>query len=262
MSLRLRIALTFFLLLFAVLAAVLVAVSAANRANAEREVARQLDAAQFLVTTKGYEQMTVQDVLQHCSIAKGTFYHYFATKQALLEAMLERRLGELDAVVAPILDAPDTQALHTLQRFFAAIARWKQAEQGFFVSLVPVLLSDDNAQVMHRARAVLMARMRPRLVQVLARGRAEGLATDFEPEDAVDLMFALIEAPQRSVIALLQQERDPARIQAGLVRAIAACSRAVERVLGAPPGSLPIAGDMGFGDTAQVIAEQLNGDKP
>lgn len=221
-----------------------------------------LDAAQFLVMTKGYEQMTVQDVLLHCGIAKGTFYHYFATKQALLEAMLERRLGELDAVVAPILDAEDVPALAALQRSFAAIARWKQAEQGFFLSLVPVLLSDDNVQVMHRARAVLMARLRPRLVRVLARGRAEGLGTDFEPEDAVDLMLALMEAPQRSVIALLQRERDPARIHAGLVRTIAACSRALERVLGAPPGSLPIAGDMAFGDAVQVIAEQLNGDKP
>src|ERR1700684_2423958 len=43
MSLRTRIAVTFLLLLAAVLAAALGAVSATNRANAEREVQRQLD---------------------------------------------------------------------------------------------------------------------------------------------------------------------------------------------------------------------------
>jgi len=36
-----------------------------------------LDAARQLVYTKGYEQMSIQDILDALKISKGAFYHYF-----------------------------------------------------------------------------------------------------------------------------------------------------------------------------------------
>ena len=39
-----------------------------------------LDVAERLLTTKGYEQMAIQDIVDELQIAKGTVYHYFDTK--------------------------------------------------------------------------------------------------------------------------------------------------------------------------------------
>lgn len=36
-----------------------------------------LDVAQHLVYTKGYQQMSIQDILDELKISKGAFYHYF-----------------------------------------------------------------------------------------------------------------------------------------------------------------------------------------
>ena len=47
-----------------------------------------LDAMQRFVYTKGYEQMTIQDILDDLQISKGAFYHYFDSKQAVLEALV------------------------------------------------------------------------------------------------------------------------------------------------------------------------------
>ena len=44
-----------------------------------------LDVAQRFVYTRGYEQMSIQDILDELHISKGAFYHYFDSKQALLE---------------------------------------------------------------------------------------------------------------------------------------------------------------------------------
>ncbi len=44
-----------------------------------------LDVAQRLIYTKGYEQMTIQGMLDDLQISKGAFYHYFDSKQAVLE---------------------------------------------------------------------------------------------------------------------------------------------------------------------------------
>ena len=47
-----------------------------------------LDAAQRLVFSKGYERLTIQDILQALDISKGALYHYFDSKQAVLEALI------------------------------------------------------------------------------------------------------------------------------------------------------------------------------
>src|SRR4026209_3026106 len=80
-----------------------------------------LDAAQRIIYTKGYEQLTIQDILDSLQIAKGTFYHYFDSKRALLEALIERMMDQLVQLVTPIVDDLNLSALDKFQRFFATV---------------------------------------------------------------------------------------------------------------------------------------------
>src|SRR5689334_6360084 len=102
-----------------------------------------LDAAQRLVYTRGYEQMTIQDLLDDLEIAKGTFYHYFVSKQALLEALLERMGAEMEQLLLPVVQDPHLPALDKLDRFFATLARWKTAQKAVIFALLPVWYADD-----------------------------------------------------------------------------------------------------------------------
>ena len=63
-----------------------------------------LDAAQRLMNTKGYEQMTIQDILDDLSISKGAFYHYFDSKQTLLGAIIDRMIDVGEQILVPILE--------------------------------------------------------------------------------------------------------------------------------------------------------------
>jgi AcrR family transcriptional regulator len=49
-----------------------------------------VDAAQRLIQAKGYEQMSLQDVVDELDASRGAFYHYFDSKVALLEAVVRR----------------------------------------------------------------------------------------------------------------------------------------------------------------------------
>ena len=42
-----------------------------------------------LFLSKGYDRTTMQDVMRHLGIAKGTIYNYFSSKEALLEAVID-----------------------------------------------------------------------------------------------------------------------------------------------------------------------------
>src|SRR5438270_10784680 len=87
-----------------------------------------LDAGQKLITTKGYEEMSIQDVLDELDTSRGAFYHYFDSKQALLEAVVERFADAAMERIQPIREDPALPALTKLEQVLGAIASYK-AEQ-------------------------------------------------------------------------------------------------------------------------------------
>src|SRR3954454_12440731 len=61
--------------------------------------ARLLEAARYLFWEKGYGATGMAELLERAQANSGSFYHYFASKEALLLAVLEDYLGGLDPVV-------------------------------------------------------------------------------------------------------------------------------------------------------------------
>ena len=54
----------------------------------EVRYAELLDAAQQLFAANGYEKTMIRDIVRKAGVAKGTFYYYFPTKEAALEAIM------------------------------------------------------------------------------------------------------------------------------------------------------------------------------
>lgn len=54
-----------------------------------------LDAAQAVFMERGFEAVTIRDVVRRTNLAAGTFYNYFRTKEALFRALVEDRITAL-----------------------------------------------------------------------------------------------------------------------------------------------------------------------
>ena len=71
---------------------------------------RIVKAAWNLFYKKGYEQTTVEDIISASKPSKGTFYHYFKGKEALLNSLsdlFDEKYEELAAVIDPAMSAYD-----------------------------------------------------------------------------------------------------------------------------------------------------------
>src|SRR5256886_11642336 len=106
-----------------------------------------LDVAQRLVQAKGFESMSIQDVLDELDASKGAFYHYFDSKQALLEAVVQRFADVAIADPAPVLNDPKGPALPKPERFFPGIARPKPEQKQLMLAIIQTWNSDGNATV-------------------------------------------------------------------------------------------------------------------
>src|ERR1700744_3988688 len=87
--------------------------------------AELLDCAQGLFLSKGYEKTTINDVIAATGLSKGAFYHHFAAKEDLLEAIAERFGQAARADLARVRDEPDLDALQRLNRLLAMGREWK-----------------------------------------------------------------------------------------------------------------------------------------
>ncbi len=197
-----------------------------------------IDAAQRLVYTKGYEQMTIQDILDDLQISKGAFYHYFDSKGALLEAMIERMKEEAEPVVLPIVDDPAMQGIEKLQRFFDASARWKTARKDYLLALLPVWYADNNAIVRQKVQADLLKWAVPLLTRIIRQGIEEGIVTTPFPDQVGEVVLSIVVNLGDTFARLLLSPEAKIGDLQRVVSTVAAYNDALERVLGAPTGSL------------------------
>lgn len=71
---------------------------------------RIVKAAWNLFHKKGYDQTTVEDIISASKTSKGTFYHYFKGKEALLNSLsylFDEKYEELAGIIDPNLSASD-----------------------------------------------------------------------------------------------------------------------------------------------------------
>src|ERR1700736_3921102 len=199
-----------------------------------------LDVAQRLIQTKGYEVMNVQDVLDELEVSKGAFYHYFDSKQALLEAVVERFADGAMATVVPILGDPDLQALRKLEKVFAGIARWKAESKELVLAIMEVWNSDSNALVRDKVRRMTVRRLVPLLSAVVEQGIQEEVFRAGPADDTATVLVALMQGFQDLAVEYFIARQAGSITFEVVQRRVAAFTEAFECVLGVPNGSLTL----------------------
>jgi AcrR family transcriptional regulator len=199
-----------------------------------------VDAAQALMTSKGYEQVSIQDVLAATGASKGAFYHYFGSKTDLLEAIVGRMTDVALADAEPLIDDTTLPAPQKLRRLFGGISNWKTQRKGLMLALLETWYSDENIVVREKLRRHVTRRMTPVLSRIIEQGVAEGTFHTSRSDTAADvfvaLLLALNERAGHLFLASQRGEKSLAEAQAifsGYVDAL-------ERILGISPGSLEL----------------------
>jgi AcrR family transcriptional regulator len=199
-----------------------------------------LDAAQRLVYTKGFEQMTIQDILDELQISKGAFYHYFGSKSELLEALIQRTLDAAEQILIPIAENPELPALEKLQLFFSTLSRWKTAQKAYLMKLLNVWYADENAIVRQKMLTATIRRISPLFTGAIRQGIQEGVLTTSYPDQSGQVLLTILQGFGETLAELLiLNEPQPEDLQ-HIESTAAAYNDAIARVLGANPGTLKL----------------------
>lgn len=205
--------------------------------------AELLDCAQRLFFEHGYDNTTVNDIIREAGLSKGAFYHYFASKEALLEALATRLARDSFTELRPVLNDPSLDGLGRLNALFAGSRRLNvelapQLRKTFFVLFRP-----ENLALFHRVDQAARELAMPIITHLLRKGSEEGTFDVPDPEAFAE-MFLQLRLIFRDVMhrALLKAEQgnidEAARLLDDRLRLYGI---AIDRLLKLPDGTIEAA---------------------
>jgi AcrR family transcriptional regulator len=197
-----------------------------------------VSAAARLFQVKGYEQTSIQEVLEAVGASRGAFYHYFESKAALLDAVVE--LIVLEAMgSAERLDATGLTAVERLRALVDGIASWKSEHVELSLAVAETWLSDHNALVRERFRRLVAARLTPKLATIVRQGVAEGTFVARDADCTAQVLVALWLSLNITATELFLASRAGVVAFEEVVHTVDGYLDAFDRVLGARPGTFP-----------------------
>jgi len=197
-----------------------------------------LDAAQALILSRGYDRFSVQDILDATGASKGAFYHYFDSKDALLDAIVDRMADQATARVQPLLDDQSLTAPQKLEAVFGGIAEFKAERRDLVMGFLRVWGSADNAVVRERLRRLVAKRQMRLLEAIVQQGIAEGSFTTRSPDHLARVLVGFMAGMSELAMELWIGRQEGTITFEEVKRTFDAYLEAFERIVGARPGSL------------------------
>ncbi|MBL8771069.1 MAG: TetR/AcrR family transcriptional regulator [Phenylobacterium sp.] len=199
-----------------------------------------LDCAQALFFSRGYEAATVNDIIEMAGLSKGAFYHYFDSKEALLDALAERVAARVIEDAAPILEDPTLDALARLNAFIAQGAQWKIEQAPLLKAVFQAILRAENVLLNRRILATMGRVTIPVIVDMVREGVREGVFDPVSPTLLAEIFLNLGDGRMTvAVEAISAAERGDLDTATALLETRLQDEAAVlDRLLGVPPGSV------------------------
>lgn len=185
-----------------------------------------LNIAQTLFIANGYDKTPIETVITKAGIAKGTFYHYFKSKDDLLDAIVMRFVDIGVEIIKSIVDDPKLTAEQKLYK----ISTFKYHEKAPTRDAIAEIKKIDNSQLFQKTLLGVVLRLTPIMTPILIQGEKEGSFKAQHPYEAMELMLLISQFVFESRLMPWSSKEIPAKTKA--------YTHIIEDLFGAKRGSL------------------------
>lgn len=199
-----------------------------------------LDAAERLFYDKGYENTSVQDVLDKLSLSKGGFYHHFESKLKLLEAICARRSERAYRQSEAAVEACTGNAVAKLNAVLSRIAFFESDSVDYIVIMLKVVYRDGCVQLRDALSRMTLERYQNLITRIIHEGVGQKLFYTPFPDGMGRIILMLNNALTDETACLLSQMIRDADQTGALLELLEAYRYSVETLLNAPYGSIEI----------------------
>lgn len=154
--------------------------------------------------------------------------------------MVEELIAEYLVFMQAIVADQTLDAIAKWNQTVRVINNWKIEQKTELIALSGVLRMDENARLRYQLRSAGTKLMAPEWAQIIVQGVEEGVFDAEQALDASEFALAIIHTASDALTDIIlnpDKYEDPVTVAQCKAKA---AQTAVERVLGAPSGSLPL----------------------
>lgn len=201
-----------------------------------------IDIAGEFFFTKGFSKTSIQNIIDKADIAKGTFYHYFKSKDDILDAMTRNYVKGLYKKSFAILEM-DMDATSKLNYFFQEVQGWKMGNMKLMKVLMKVLMSDHNLVLRNRILQHTINETSPIYLGIIKQGVKEGVFNVKYPEQTSKFIISSFVFNGEEMMELFLSEEYSQEIVDGVKNQLLFFEDVLERLLGAEHGTIKTISD-------------------
>jgi len=142
-----------------------------TKSNKEKIV----NTAEKLFIKKGYECVSVNEIIREARIAKGTFYHYFKNKEDVLDALIDKVTAQINEKLELIIERTDLDSLEKLTECFGAILAYKKVHRKLMKVLFQAIFKKQNIVMFYKIQQKSYQFFVPVLAKIIEQGKKEGI---------------------------------------------------------------------------------------
>ena len=152
-----------------------------------------LAAGHSLIIEKSYNGCGLKEILDTAGVPKGSFYHYFKSKEDFGMALIERASDENSEFMRDIFRDRKFTPLTRIKNFFARIQQYHEEEGIDCQCLIPKLALEQSklSETMRSALKCSQDSMNAQMAQVISEAQAEKeLAGNIPPQKMAAFLFS------------------------------------------------------------------------
>ncbi len=138
--------------------------------SAEQWTQEITNAAQNLFIANGYDETSISDIMNAVKGAKGTFYHFFESKELLLEALVEKWAGDYEKATIKILNNTNTSFADKFSEMMTLMKQMSGKTLG-----MEAFFHSSNDVMIYKLTKKMTTAITPYLEEVLKIGMEENL---------------------------------------------------------------------------------------
>jgi AcrR family transcriptional regulator len=144
--------------------------------------------ARELFLAKDYVNATMQDLIEKLIIAKGTIYHYFPSKQSLLEAVVEDIVDEELKKKEELLKCRSVRSLSAIEKISLLIKQNDAVRD--IEPLISRFNNNENSEMYCKQLGSYITRLAPLYAAIIKDGCDEGIFKTDYPLECAEFLLA------------------------------------------------------------------------
>jgi len=156
-----------------------------------------LDSLQELLQERDIDKISVNDIAENIGIAKGSIYYYFSSKEAMVDALIERNYKKPIETARNLVSQTNISCIDRMKKIFIAC---QESSKELLKNRRPIISTENNDPVLLKEQAYIHAKylkyiireLKPPLTEIIKQQIEEGTLKFDYPEQLAEIILIVL----------------------------------------------------------------------